>query len=179
STTTLIPEVLWAQRADELFITVNVSDVQQPRVELTETGLSFSGTAHGKEYKLDLPFFKEVDVENSKQNISLRNLSFVIAKKEKGQEYWPRVTKDKGRFHWLKTDFAKWRDEDEDDEEVAPGQGGAGAGFDGMDFSQFQVEHQHKGAARKQRSLTSIILFSVPFRAWAAAAWAAWAAWSR
>jgi hypothetical protein len=31
-------------------------------------------------------------------------------------EYWPRLTKDKGKNARIKTDFSKWVDEDEQDE---------------------------------------------------------------
>lgn len=30
-------------------------------------------------------------------------------------EYWPRLTKDKAKLQFLKTDFDKWVDEDEQD----------------------------------------------------------------
>ena len=40
-----------------------------------------------------------------------------MAKKESGP-YWPRLLKQTGKFHFLKTDFSKWKDEDEEDEEV-------------------------------------------------------------
>ncbi|KAI8998256.1 HSP20-like chaperone [Gaertneriomyces semiglobifer] len=127
----LFPEVLWAQRSDEILLTVNLADVEQPTIDLTPTGFKFNGKSRGGEYKFELEFYKEVDPEASKQSLTARALSFVITKKEKDQPYWPRLTKEKLKQHWLKTDFSKWKDEDEEDE--APG-----AGFDGMDFSQFQ-----------------------------------------
>lgn len=34
---------------------------------------------------------------------------------EKGLEYWPRLSKEKIKTNWLKTDFSKWVDEDEQD----------------------------------------------------------------
>ena len=45
------------------------------------------------------------------------------------QEYWPRLTKDKVKSPYIKTDFSKWVDEDE--QEVA---NTAPAPDDGMDF---------------------------------------------
>lgn len=38
-----------------------------------------------------------------------------LRKAEKGIEYWPRLSKEKIKTNWLKTDFAKWVDEDEQD----------------------------------------------------------------
>ncbi|RKO92626.1 HSP20-like chaperone, partial [Blyttiomyces helicus] len=110
------PEVLWAQRTDELFLTISVSDVEDPKITLTEEKLVFQGTAHGKNYSLDLAFHKEVNPEASKQSVTARNITFVIAKKEVGQPYWPRLLSPlAGKPHYLKTDFSKWRDEDDDE----------------------------------------------------------------
>jgi prostaglandin-E synthase len=51
-------------------------------------------------------------------------LSFVIQKKEQDEAYWPRLLKASGKPHFLKTDFARWKDEDDEEEE------GAGKDFD-------------------------------------------------
>ena len=66
----------------------------------------------------------------------------MLRKKELKEEYWPRLTKDKSKLHFLKTDFDKWVDEDEqdavNDEDVMGGMGGMGGadgGFGGIDFS--------------------------------------------
>ncbi|KAJ3195495.1 hypothetical protein HK101_011931 [Irineochytrium annulatum] len=134
------PECVWAQRTDELYVTINVSDVENPEISLTAESLTFSGLSHGKRYKVELSFYKEVDAEASKQLITARNLTFVIAKKEQGEEYWPRLLKQAGKNNFLKTDFSKWKDEDEE-EEAPPGMdmsqfdamnGGMGGGMGGM-----------------------------------------------
>ena len=56
------------------------------------------------------------------------------------QEYWPRLTKDKVKSPYIKTDFSKWVDEDEqeststalDDDMNFGGMGGMGGGMPGM-----------------------------------------------
>ena len=58
-----IPEVLWAQRANHVYVTINVPDVESPSLDLKATSLTFSGVSHGKRYAVELPFFKEIDVE--------------------------------------------------------------------------------------------------------------------
>ncbi|KAJ3087124.1 hypothetical protein HK102_011777, partial [Quaeritorhiza haematococci] len=125
----LHPEVLWAQRANEVYVTINLSDVENPKINLTNTTLTFAGDSKGSPYEVSLEFNKEVDPEASRQNVTARNITFVIAKKEQDQPWWPRLLKGTGKSpHWLKTDFAKWKDEDDDDaDEMAPG----------MDYSQF------------------------------------------
>ncbi|KAJ3333905.1 Prostaglandin E synthase 3 (Cytosolic) [Blyttiomyces sp. JEL0837] len=125
------PEVLWAQREDEIYLTINVSDVESPKIELTKDSLHFVGPSHGKVYEVKLDFFKEVDPEASRQNVTARSLQFVIAKSAPGP-YWPRLLKASGKPHFLKTDFARWKDEDEEEEEEDKDKGKAG-----FDMSQF------------------------------------------
>ena len=43
--------------------------------------------------------------------------------------FWKRLLKSQQKYHWLKVDFNKWKDEDDSDDE-APGVGGGG----GTDF---------------------------------------------
>jgi hypothetical protein len=45
--------------------------------------------------------------------LNSRSLNLVLRKKVKQSEYWPRLTKDKAKNAFLKTDFSKWVDEDE------------------------------------------------------------------
>ncbi|KAK9254378.1 putative Hsp90 binding co-chaperone [Lipomyces tetrasporus] len=139
------PEVLWAQRSSELepeknviYLTVNAIDVESPDVTITPTTFSYKGTsASGKEYAVDLEFFDEIDIENSKKTITGRDAFFILRKKEAKEEFWPRLIKDKRKVHYIKTDFDKWVDEDE--QETAPGDDYAGYGG-GMDFSSLQNE---------------------------------------
>lgn len=65
---TLLPPILWAQRKDAIFITINLSDVdpKEAKVELTEGKLVFSAsittaTKEKKSYACELEFFAEVD----------------------------------------------------------------------------------------------------------------------
>ncbi|TDL20387.1 TPR-like protein [Rickenella mellea] len=37
----------------------------------------------------------------------------IVLRKKKGTEYWPRLTRDKERLAYVKTDFGRWLDEDE------------------------------------------------------------------
>lgn len=151
------PEVLWAQRSSTsdpeknyVFLTISVPDVPPKalKLDLKSTGLTFTGTSDSKKitYHLDIEFYEEVDVDNSKTNHTAKNIELVLRKKELKEEYWPRLLKDKAKAHFLRTDFDKWVDEDEQNE--APEDdyannfgGGAGGGmgedggFGGIDFS--------------------------------------------
>lgn len=124
----LIPTVLWAQRKDKLYVTLDVQDVQaDPKIvvdndETEKVGkLTFDGVAVGaegekKEYSLSLTFYKEVNREESKVHISPRHIFLVLVKAEPG-EHWPRLTKDSGRhLSHIKCDWDKWIDEDDEEE---------------------------------------------------------------
>ena len=64
----------------------------------------------------------------------------MLRKKELKEEYWPRLTKEKARNSFIKTDFSKWVDEDEqegvaveaDDFDPMGGAGGGGGMPPGM-----------------------------------------------
>lgn len=50
--------VKWAQRADFVYLTIAVADVDatECKIDLTEKKLTFSGISNGKNYELDLEF---------------------------------------------------------------------------------------------------------------------------
>lgn len=79
------------------------------KLDLKPTSLSFTGTSDTKKttYHVDLEFFGEIDVDNSKTNHTARDIEMILRKKEVKEEYWPRLLKDKAKVHFLKTDFDK------------------------------------------------------------------------
>ncbi|KAK7337440.1 hypothetical protein VNO77_18015 [Canavalia gladiata] len=141
------PEVKWAQRVDKVYITVQLPDSKNAKVDLTPDGIfSFSGSAgaEDRQYELKLELFDKVNVEESKINVGVRSIFCVIQKAENG--WWKRLLHGEGKPpHYVKVDWDKWVDEDEDDGEQ-PDLGGmdfskfGGMGDDamgGMDFSKF------------------------------------------
>lgn len=108
--------VLWAQRSSTteaeknyIYLTISAPDVQKIDVDLKSTSLSFTGHSDTKKttYHVDLEFFGEIDVDNSKTNHTSRDVEFVLRKKELKQEYWSRLLKESKKAHFLKTDFTK------------------------------------------------------------------------
>lgn len=62
-----------------------------------------------------------------------RCYEFIISKAESASEYWPSLTTDKKKPHWLKVDFNKWKDEgSDDDSDAAPGMDASMGGMGGM-----------------------------------------------
>merc|ERR1711976_4156 len=119
----LHPAVVWAQRNDKLYLTINLEDCKDPTIKLEEDKLYFLSKAGAdkKEYEVSIEFFKPINPEESKYTVFPRNIPMLIVKKEDGP-YWPRLLKDTSKQHWLKTDFAKWRDEDDSDTEGGQGE---------------------------------------------------------
>ncbi|KAF9507319.1 hypothetical protein BS47DRAFT_1304140 [Hydnum rufescens UP504] len=110
--TTLHPELLWAQRSSEsdadkniVYLTVNLPDIVETtlKYQLTDAGFSITAKTGNpsqgipeKEYAASIEFFAPVesDVGLTRKSFSSRSLAFILQKKEKNSEYWPRLTKD-------------------------------------------------------------------------------------
>lgn len=116
---------------------MKISDSKNTKIDLTATHLNIESDSDETKghYKLNLEFFKEIDPEKSHYHTSGNSIYFVIRKKEKQEEFWPRITKDKLKYHYIKTDFDKWVDEDEQEEKAAEDDLGAGGPGD-FDMSQ-------------------------------------------
>ncbi|CAG8775730.1 39026_t:CDS:2 [Gigaspora margarita] len=101
----LHPEVLWAQRQNELFVTINLVDIKDPKINVTKEKLSFEGIGgtEQKLYQFEINLYKEINPEASKRSQTARSIVLVLDKAEHGQQYWPRLQKD--------------RDDDSDDED--------------------------------------------------------------
>ena len=108
--------VLWAQRSSAteaekniIFLTISATDVPKIDVNLKPTSLTFTGTSTTKKttYHVELEFYAEIDVENSKTHHTSSKVEFVLRKKEMKEEYWPRLLKESKKAHFLKTDFDK------------------------------------------------------------------------
>ena len=128
SSTTLHPMVLWAQRKEHIFVTIQV-EAKNPKLQITETAISFSGEGEKKTaYACEIPLFAPVDADAMKQAQSARHIQLLIPKQDKDAEWWPRLTKEKIKHQCIKVDFDKWKDEDE----VEAAGGDADFGMPGM-----------------------------------------------
>ncbi|KAG0032261.1 hypothetical protein BGZ82_006607 [Podila clonocystis] len=151
----LVPTVLWAQRADIVYLTVDIADAK-PEAEITEDKIDFKATSkEGKVYAFTLEFNKAIDTTATVIHATPRHVKYTLKKKE-GDDWWSRLTKgSKPRF--VCTDFALWKDEDDEDDEpeVAPdmgdmgGMGGMGGmpGMGGMDLQALMAQMGQGGGA--------------------------------
>lgn len=117
------PPVQWAQRKQVVFMTIMLEDCKAPTIKLEADKLYFRGKGgtDQKDYEVTLNFFKDISPEDSKHVVRDRIIEFVLKKKEDAP-FWTRLLKEDKKFHWLKVDFNKWRDEDDSDEEMGPNQ---------------------------------------------------------
>jgi len=130
-TGTIPPPVAWAQRNNLIFLTICVEDCKNPQIDIKPEKLFFKGVGgtDKKTFETTLNFFKEIDTEKSKHATRGRNIEFILKKKEDGP-YWPRLLQEKNKYHWLKIDFDKWKDEDDSEDEMGGPGGGGGGGKD-------------------------------------------------
>ncbi|KAJ5893671.1 Co-chaperone protein SBA1 [Penicillium taxi] len=137
------PEVTWAQRSSDtepernyLYVSIKTVDVpkENAKLEITDGNVSFTGTSRkGVSYAVSLDLYSEIDPENSKVNHTDRDVELVLRKKKLTVEFWPRLLKEAKKYHFLKTDFDKWVDEDEQDEENADDYANNVGDFGGQD----------------------------------------------
>ncbi|KAL6648060.1 hypothetical protein ACP70R_012284 [Stipagrostis hirtigluma subsp. patula] len=122
------PSTKWAQRSDKVFLTIELPDAKDVKLNLKPEGhFDFSAkVADDIPYELDLELFDAVNVEESKAAVAPRTICYLIKKAE--SKWWPRLLKKEGRPPvFLKVDWDKWQDED--DEDLGLGD------FSDMDFS--------------------------------------------
>ncbi|KAL5274140.1 PTGES3 family protein [Megaselia abdita] len=86
-------------------------------------------SSSNQKYDVTLNFFSKINPEKILTKNNSRVYEFVIYKKQESAEYWPKLTNDKNKLHFLKVDFNKWKNEGSDDENE-----GGGAGFDNLDL---------------------------------------------
>eukprot|EP00439_Symbiodinium_sp_Y106_P023417 s1212_g2.t2 len=133
-TKALQPSVLWAQRKDSVFVTVDVKDAKDVSVQLEDESLSFSARSGEDDvaYSFHLDLFAQIRREESK--CSTKRCP-VFCLRKGSQETWPRLQKS-GKLPWVKIDWQKWADSDEEDEKGAFDT----SGLEGMDFSNLSPE---------------------------------------
>lgn len=118
------PITKWAQRKDKIYLEVQLRDISNENIELTNTTLTFVGDSDGQKYSFAFEFFEEVDKEASKWNKTGFHLLFVLEKKDQDAPFWARLLKTKEKNQYIQVDWSKWVDEDEEPEEGNKGLGG-------------------------------------------------------
>lgn len=96
----LIPELLWAQRKDVLYLTIDLQDCDpEPVVTVTNADghgkLEFKGSAGGHTYETTVNLFSEVKPEDALIAITPRHIFVKLPKAVDDADHWPRLTDEK------------------------------------------------------------------------------------
>merc|ERR1712025_1047709 len=113
------PLVLWAQRKDRVFVSIQLDNCVKPTVEIKDGSLYFKGKGGPNQidHEVKLEFNKEINPKESRHRTGGREIFFDLLKKDDSMGFWPRLLKDSKKPHYLKTDFTRWKDEDDSDVE--------------------------------------------------------------
>merc|ERR1712137_1458480 len=118
--------VLWAQRKDYIYLTIDLKEPQNVVIDLTEDAISFSAKCEGNSYQFKLDFYDKIDKKESKES-RLRLIELCL--KKSTAESWKKLHKG-GKLSFVKIDWNKYVDSDAEDEK--PGFDMSGMGD--MDF---------------------------------------------
>ncbi|RLW03825.1 hypothetical protein DV515_00006493 [Chloebia gouldiae] len=115
----LRPHVHWAQRHRELFLRVDLSDVRNPDIAITDNVLHFRAQGHGAKgdniYEFEIEFLEPVEPKPVCR-MTQRQLNITVQKKE--SNWWERLTKQEKRPLFLAPDFDRWLDESDAEMEL-------------------------------------------------------------
>jgi len=110
------PPLKWAQRKDKVYITFDLIEVQDPKIDIVEGKfLKFSGSDKNHTYSLDLELYDDILKEDSKYVFATRNIFLNLKKKSKGP-YWPRLFKNSSKLNFVNVDWNNYIDEDDEEE---------------------------------------------------------------
>ncbi|KAL7085608.1 hypothetical protein ACP275_14G290900 [Erythranthe tilingii] len=130
------PLVKWAQRADKLFVTVELPDAKNVKLNLDPEGKFFFSATTGVgnvPYEIEIDLYDKVVVDESKVSFTSRHICYLVKKAE--SKWWSRLLKHGGKPPvFLRVDWDKWVDEDEQDEKSA-----RDTGFGDFDFSKLNM----------------------------------------
>jgi cytosolic prostaglandin-E synthase len=150
--------VKWAQRKDKLFITVEVKDAKDVKVDFQESSISVTGKGvHNvggseAEFKTVLALSDSIDASASTFKASGFAVQICAIKKDAHKEHWGKLTKEapKALKNWLAVDWSLWKDEEDEIAgekvdfggygDMGGGMGGMGGGMGGMDMAQLMAQ---------------------------------------
>jgi len=119
-TTVNTAQIKWAQRADFLYVTIDLHGVTNESVTFTETTLHFTGESEGKNFEAKVEFYQPILPEESSYQTHPLGVEMIVKKdKEKRNDgekgFWPRLLKDKRlEKNEVTVDWKHYVDEDDD-----------------------------------------------------------------
>ncbi|KAM3609736.1 uncharacterized protein V6R79_019590 [Siganus canaliculatus] len=116
----LTPLVYWAQRHEEIYLRVELTDAQNIDVSVqSDKVLQFRAQGHGakglNEYSFSLEFIFPVKVEVSYRSTQ-RQVNITVKKEQRG--WWERLTAQERKPVFLAPDFDRWLEESDAEMEI-------------------------------------------------------------
>lgn len=113
------PSISWAQRSSRILLMINVECIK-PDITIEKKTFTFKGICapDQKLHEVVIPLYSEIDPEKSTFENKGRFIDVSLAKQKIDEPFWPTLTSDKKKHHWLKVDFNRWQDEDDSAEEM-------------------------------------------------------------
>ncbi|XP_041652411.1 very-long-chain (3R)-3-hydroxyacyl-CoA dehydratase [Cheilinus undulatus] len=115
----LTPLVYWAQRHEEIYLRVELTDAQNIDVCVNEKVLQFRAQGHGakgqNEYEFSLEFLSSVKPEVSHKSTQ-RQVNITVRKEQRG--WWERLIEQERKPVFLAPDFDRWLDESDAENEI-------------------------------------------------------------
>ncbi|KAL4567676.1 hypothetical protein LXL04_023268 [Taraxacum kok-saghyz] len=93
---------LWGQRADVLFVTIDLPNTKNVKLKLEPEGKFYFSATVGSEnlpYEIDINFHDKVKVNESKASVGPRTIVYLIKKEE--SKWWNRLLKEEERLQCL------------------------------------------------------------------------------
>ncbi|XP_054893768.1 very-long-chain (3R)-3-hydroxyacyl-CoA dehydratase [Poeciliopsis prolifica] len=116
---TLTPLVYWAQRHEEIYLRVELTDAQNIDVQVHENVLKFQALGHGAKgqhnYEFSLAFLLPVKSEVIHKSTQ-RQVNITVRKQQRG--WWERLTVLERKPVFLAPDFDRWLDESDAEMEI-------------------------------------------------------------
>ncbi|XP_077372907.1 very-long-chain (3R)-3-hydroxyacyl-CoA dehydratase isoform X1 [Festucalex cinctus] len=115
----LTPLVYWAQRHEEIYLRVELTDAQNIDVNVHENILHFQALGHGAKgqnlYQFSMEFLLPVKTQVAYKSTQ-RQVSITVRKGQRG--WWGRLTKQERKPLFLAPDFDRWLDESDAEMEI-------------------------------------------------------------
>lgn len=115
----LTPRVYWAQRQEDIYLRVELTDAQNIDICIQDNVLRFKAQGHGakgeNDYEFSLSFLMPVNPELSYRSTQ-RQVNISVSKQQRG--WWGRLTQQERRPVFLAPDFDRWMDESDTEMEI-------------------------------------------------------------
>jgi hypothetical protein len=109
------PTLLWYQNSEYVFLTVQLQNVKNEKIELLTNKINFSSLSNDSLYEMNFELFDSINMNESKYTIDNKSVKIVL--KKENSDKWTTVTKDKNLYkNSIKVDWNSWVDDSDEEE---------------------------------------------------------------